>query len=1063
MKKTVSVLLAVIMVFGLMTYSGVAYAKSNAGFSAVPMRLDDGAFVSLTPQEQYDYLLTLGTEEEIRACLSRLSGEQIQMLLDALDAGQRAEVEAYLRYDAEPPAPETAERDGAASAPDEAANEAGSPDAENEDQTDGGQNDEAATSGDAAVGDADYSSMTPEQLYAYLCTFDDAEGERVMAALTPEQYAALEAYVQGLATEEQTIPAVSFTHAASLQEPVNIVLPKNARQAVKAMAQSSGGGQEDALILDKTVGGENGSYTLNIEAYATGDVSITTSETPVPADIILVLDISKSMDSNMISETYTPKTYSTNSAVYSDKTDLYVLVDGQYRALTIDRKTRNGQFIYTYSYNGIGTPIESTGANGAPPNLSFYKRSQSQISRISALKSAANSFIDSIQAKANAGAGVDHRIAVVTYSTNAAIISGYGTSNHAFVSARNNTAGINALKTSVSNLRTDMWTRSDLGLQKAADILQNDLPGTAGLRSRVVVFFTDGAPSQSGGGEFQTTIANAAIDSAKTLKATQSAGGYGATVYSVGIFDGANPGTPIGSASDENKFMHFVSSNYPNAVSMSNYGSGSNAGYYLSASSAEGLSGIFRSISQNIETGGTTVTLDANSVIRDDIAPYFKLPDNADAGSIHLYTSAVNASTGQWESRQPFGGSVTISADRRRISVSGFSYKDNYYAEVKNDQGQIVEYRGKKLIIEIPIEYIAHSCLGGLVPTNLGSSGIYDHDTLVEALPIPHVPIPVEYDFAAVNKSVYLNETVRIPDLFTHAQSDFIPDGINNAYVNIVYTVKDDANNLLGTYTVPMGVSYQNGVWDPADPAVTGLKENETYFIHCTVTPNDASISAGSFDRQAHVYVFKPKITYRDSTIFLGETADYSQNFVSAEWQNGEAGVPAPSGPAPELSIRYSPEAGAFAADTYVNAAVSLNGENVTAYTAFAHEPTEGSAFDPLQGEFIVFVKSCSLTVSKAGAADETDTFIFTVRNGSGLNIAVSLQGNGSRTIVGLPIGEYTVTEAAGWSWRYSAGVQSVTLSRSNPNAAVTIGNTLTNDKWLAGDAWCANLFSGSH
>ncbi len=1083
MKKTLSMLLVIIMIFSVMAYAGVAYAKNNTSYFRPTAWLDDGVFTQMTPQQQAEYLFTLGTEDEITQLLSQLNEEQLQLLLNILSDEQLAVLGKYLDNNEEP-----AVSDTQAEEPGEPANESAdsgiSAGEAPEDKTlpvpayeDKPADDTAADTPGDTTDDAtdvaaeqppvDYSAMSPQELYEYLCALDSAETSAVLAALTLEQFNALEAYM--LTLESNILaPAVNYTDAAPFKDPVQVDIPKSARKmALQAATPAVQEVAEDALVTNKAVSGTNGSYLLTIDAYATGDVTITTGQTPVPADIILVLDVSLSMDYNMTVNTYTPATYNTNSAAYTNRSNLYVKVGSQYYSVAIERvRTHVDPNRYRYTYTVNGTPLVYTSDNDAagdfPPAWAFYSYSQSSVSRLSALKTAANNFIDSIETKANANGGVSHRIAVVTYSTNASIISGSNSGN-AFVNVQSNTGGINTLQSTISNLRSVEYTSADRGLKLASDIFRDDLPDTGGLRNRVVVFFTDGAPSRGSGGVFQTDVANPAIANAKTLKAAVSASGYGATVYSVGIFDGANPATSIGSASNENKFMHFVSSNYPNAASMTNYGAGSNAGYYLSASSADGLNNIFQSISQNIETGGTTVTLDEDSVVKDMIAPYFELPDGVDEDDILVYTSAVNASTGAWQTPQPFDGTVVISEDGRTVGVSGFDYKDNYYVAVKNEQGTIVEYRGKKLIFTIPIKYIEHSCLGGLVPTNLGSSGIYDHNSmgqevLVEALPIPEVPIPVDYDYTAVDRSVYLRQSVKVSDLFTDAQSYYIPNKVNNAYVDIVYTVRDDQNNLLGTFTIPKGADH--GTWNPADPTLTGLTGNKTYFISCTVTPNSASIAAPTIGKCAYVYVFKPQITYRDSTIYLGETANYGDNFVNAEWKNSVTSAPAPSSPAPALSYAYSPAAGAFRADTYVNAAVYLNAEDVTGYTAFVHKAAPGSEFDPAKGEFIVFVKSCMLTVSKAGAADDTDTFVFTVKNDSGLELKISMQGNGNQTISGLPVGHYTVAEVPSWSWRYTAGSESVNLSREHSNGTVTVNNRVTNNRWLAGDSWAANLFS---
>ena len=1092
MKKTMSMLLVVVMIFSLMAFAGVAYAQNN---SAKPrqttLQLNTDAFTKLSAQEQYEYLQTLTDEDDITQLLNLLSDEQLQQLLSTLTDEQTADIEKYLKQEKEPQAPEVR-----AEEPGEPVNENTDPGAAVSEAPEDISFSLTADTGDAAddvtgdtVGDApadtpedtpadaavepiiDYAAMTPQALYDYLCTLEnDAEADAIVFSLPSEQYAAYQAFIAEM-MQAVNGPASAFndTNAAPLKDPVDIVLPKTAKLMGAATASVPSGGQEDALKLSKTVSGTGPNYMLNIEAYATGEVTITPGK-PIPADIILVLDTSLSMDENMNSGTIGTVTYTRNSDAYNNRNNIYIKVGNDYLPVTIERvqtnsSSSNPKYQYTYSVSSDARTYQ-TGTNAASESLptpsswgAFYKYPQ-QITRLNALKSAANSFIDSIETKANEG--VDHRIAVVTYSTNASIISGSATAAHAFVDARNNVTGLNTLQSAINNLSSIEYTSADKGLNLAAAIFRNNLPSTSGTRNRVVVFFTDGAPSRGNAGAYQETVANLAVTAAKTLKDPTAQSGCGATIYSIGIFNGANPALPLSSASNENKFMHLVSSNYPAATSMSSSGDGSNKRYYLSASSAGGLNTIFQAISDNIETGGTSVTLDASSVIKDMIAPYFKLPDAVNASGITVSTSTVDSATGQWGPPQSFAGTVSISSDRRTISVSGFNYKDNYYAVIK-ETGKPDRYKGKKLMIGIPIEYIEHSCIGGLVPTNLDSSAIYSknslgNETLVKALPIPEVPIAVNYNYKAVDHSVYLLQSLNGSDLFANTEDYYIPNKINNAYVGIVYTVRDEQNNLLGTFTIPKGADH--GTWSPADPAMINLTGNKTYFISCTVTPNSTSIESPTIGKCAYVYVFKPQITYEDSTIYLGETANYGVNFKRAEWINSAANAPALSGPEPALSYSYSPAAGAFVTDTYVNASVLIGGTDVTQYTTFVHRAAPGSAFNPDDGEFIVFVKSCSLTVTKAGAADTTDTFLFTVKNESGLELTVSVKGNGSQTIVGLPVGRYTVAEKSNWSWRYTADSPHIELSRTHSSDKVTISNHVTNNKWLAGDSWAANLFS---
>ena len=169
---------------------------------------------------------------------------------------------------------------------------------------------------------------------------------------------------------------------------------------------------------------------------------------------------------------------------------------------------------------------------------------------------------------------------------------------------------------------------------------------------------------------------------------------------------------------------------------------------------------------------------------------------------------------------------------------------------------------------------------------------------------------------------------------------------------------------------------------------------------------------------EAAVRVFRPELTFADSTIYLGETADYAQNLVSTAWKHGdEAANEAAMGAPPQLTLAYEPGAGAFRQDTDVSAAVSIGGRDATAYTTMVN--TGDGAADH---QFTVFVKACSLTITKAGAAQQSDSFLFDVTDEAGAVRTVAVHGNGSVTIGGLPVGTYTVCERESWSWRYEGG-----------------------------------------
>ena len=229
--------------------------------------------------------------------------------------------------------------------------------------------------------------------------------------------------------------------------------------------------------------------------------------------------------------------------------------------------------------------------------------------RITALKGAAGDFIDTI-AKQNEGlpAGRQHKVAIVKFAGKKSSSVGNGTYrsngytyNYSQVMKELtpcDTAGATSLKDTVDSISPAGATRADLGLQLAQSQLSSS-NGRADAK-KVVVFFTDGSPTSSN--RFESDVATSAVTSAKAMKDS------GATVYTIGIFNGAKPAddpTKSGT-SKENRFMHAVSSNYPSATSFAADALGSraqNSNYYQSAATTSELEKVFSGISSSITTG----------------------------------------------------------------------------------------------------------------------------------------------------------------------------------------------------------------------------------------------------------------------------------------------------------------------------------------------------------------------------------------------------------------------------------------------------------------------------
>ena len=240
--------------------------------------------------------------------------------------------------------------------------------------------------------------------------------------------------------------------------------------------------------------------------------------------------------------------------------------------------------------------------------------------RIDALKTAANTFIDAIAAQNQSitDASKQHRVAIVKFAGkkktdkvgNDTYRDGGYTYNYSqtmknLTSCKGKDA--DSLKDTVGNINPAGSTQADYGLELAENITINS--GRADAK-KIVVFFTDGSPTSSSG--FQASVADSAIASAKSLKAN------GADIYTIGIFNGANPSAdPTAEGTSKvNKFMHAVSSNYPGATSsipsrdewVIDYGTrAENSDYYKSATSASELEKIFEEISGSIiQTGYPT-------------------------------------------------------------------------------------------------------------------------------------------------------------------------------------------------------------------------------------------------------------------------------------------------------------------------------------------------------------------------------------------------------------------------------------------------------------------------
>lgn len=861
------------------------------------------------------------------------------------------------------------------------------------------------------------------------------------------------------------------------------------------------------MEFNKTaVANDDGTFTITLEAYATGSKVISTVTKDVPTDIILVLDQSGSMKNDIgtvsfrqrnnannsdlyelrhnggssnlwhkledgtyvsvsvnvqESGTYTKIEngmnnpgfgYTTNTNFYSNQNNLYAKVNGEYVKVTVslsgneftgiytytipDNKViatsetfygsptitgtddntlyllsvDNTKSVYTYTYTdsqGVTQTIgTSTGAN-TRFSSTLYQRNTSINgggSRLNALKTAVTTFAKNVATKAAGADGniattednVNHRIAMVGFAgTN----SSYGNSEILIGRTQYNfnenasqhyddafqdmstTQGKTNIMNSIAVLDADGGTHPDHGLTMANEIFHAN-PIEAGSRHRVVIVFTDGVPGDRG---FDSSVASSAITQAEISKET-----YGATVFTVGVFSGADAtsaGNQDGTETQKaNWFMQKMSSNN---------GTVQNPSYYLSAGDAATLNNIFKQISQNIQSGSSSATLDETAVVKDIIAPQFTLPPKASADDITIETYACTGKSGDnftWSKNPTTMGAKATVADGQ-VNVTGFDFADNYVAEIKTN-GAVTDYQGHKLVIKFKVVPEEKFLGGNDVYTNT-SAGIYK-DAKPETEPTivfhrPQVNVPIEgvnVDVKVDDLNVYLLEGVtlkQIKDSTTVMCGDveLILDaenyGLDPAMLEYV--------NITATYTDANG----NTLTDLKD-----LKEDTTYTVEVTVAPKvtkpvskeGEEAVKKSDDDMGYINVFKPYLTFKDSAekyhsvhIFPGYFA--ANNLVDGGviWKHGTTLDTAQemdsAKPVVELNYKYSSDdidsTGKIIEKEYIPVQVTIELDGVSSIKQTVIENGEEKVVDKSLTDFVTFTHICNCTQEELEASKKED------------------------------------------------------------------------------------------
>lgn len=732
-------------------------------------------------------------------------------------------------------------------------------------------------------------------------------------------------------------------------------------------------------------------------------------------------------------------------------------------------------------------------------NFSLTGSDNNSKERVAALQTAVNAFLTTIQKSSP-----DSRVAIVSYAGDATIDS-----NLVRVTDPSDSKNVNpALTTVVNGLenRCDGGTQSGKGLQQAVNIFNSVATTDENYdNTRVTVLFTDGKPGDSiWGSGFLTPATGQGYDVAQQsvhwsaiLKHAKgnafsiqknveeqdffaqkfdwgkygvsnssdfkkgSAGkndwtwtGCGSTVYCVGLGLTASDGKDS-EGCKINEYMYRVSSHRPDGSHVDNnrvneWEQGTESweglytdartrnhenGYYLTTDNADKLKEIFTQIAQQTGEAVKDVT------IRDEISESF-VPCDA-AGNAYNVGDTITSNGKTGTVRQDANG--------------------NYYIEWTNvtltpeqiDSNKVVTKPAETFQSTLYVKPRDGFLGGNNVPTNGSESGVYTAaGEAVKKFPQPEVNVPIKMGaFEAQTRNIYYgNAAPTLPELSTATPLE----AWQTRYVTITGTSNTDVSNTTdGEYAVTVTVTPEAAKETSAGaPAIAQ-----------TTTVNSV------------VHVYKPEITFNDSRINYGETADYNSNGGAVVWKHGNDVAVAANmtGEAPTLTYAYDPAAAAFTKDTYVKVTVTSDKDTATTKISdavtFVHTADTvfpGCSFDSTKGQFIVHINVFDLTIQKTAKAgttiDPNQTFVFKVKNNdNGKTMEIVITGAGQKTVKSLPMGSYTITEDTGWSWQYHPTEATQTITVSETSKTVTFENEKTPTNWLTSIADVINTWiSGS-
>ena len=640
---------------------------------------------------------------------------------------------------------------------------------------------------------------------------------------------------------------------------------------------------------------DNGTYIIDIDAFATGEVTIT--DKVIPADIILVLDASQSMTNSMPGSTsYVPRSQAQNAQqVYNARTNYtyYFKINGEYKgradnieiarkevgtenqytiqvdhvrtqnsgtthsnenvlnnqnasnSVTVYRTNNDTQpvtmtvaellasyettdyyyphrgrhgnnntqttayekiinvnlvntvTLYTYRIAGVTDGMPEADEDGYVPgdtNIPVYVTNSQ---RIGALKNAVEEFINIVAENNSTVSAAEDKSAVAIVQFSGDKVSDtyddytVGRTNGSTqviydLAVVDETTQTSMIDEVYAIAATANRTAADLGMNYAEAIFNKHPLAEGSERQRIVIMFTDGAPNDGSTSSLVVSVANDTIATAKNMKAS------GVKVYTIAVLDGADPtlDPTASSTSNVNKYLHGVSSNYPDATAINDLGTRAKGDHYFTATTADQLVQIFSSIAE--ESAVTTTEVGAQSILKDIVSSSFTLPpkvlesehpEDFISVSIVRWNSETRAwGTGddyvftpeQWQTEcLNYGAepgaeenvSVTLSEDGTTMDITGFDYAKHFKATNAAQDADPdfdhadVNKNTAKIVVEFQIMARPSAITGGEEKTNGEMSGIYLDGSSTEpliALPVPQVvfkPVTYVVDYVTADTS----------------------------------------------------------------------------------------------------------------------------------------------------------------------------------------------------------------------------------------------------------------------------------------------------------------------